>query len=335
MQRYPGQKVNLAAAEVNRWNVTANAYYLSRLGLEEGKLPDDPYAWWVWVRNDSGLDRERFDCMSLGEPLYEMKEDGTVDLLFEGFTADPDPDKTAVILLEPIAADAYGKGVIHGLALAWVGPGTGLWAQPNPEEHNLTPGAGNIKLLATPSETEVKLLPVLLGGGGLETKFFTLLEDMPSGHDVFAWAVLEDWEGNELQVAKLYNWSSFGLNLGIIDGAQAGYWGTAEFQQGKWRFEQGPCILTCNTEGSISGDAPDGTVGEAYSFSPDITGMDADSLSGSRLPDGLSVGTDGTISGTPTEAGTFHVVILGTAPKIYDDGTCTITKVFVITIAEE
>ncbi len=166
MYRYPGQrKLNLSAAELNRMTDAANKASFNREGVRELSLPDDQQSHWVWLRNDSGSDRARFDCMSLGDPLFEMLDDGTVDLLFKGLTAAA--DKTPAILLEPIANGAMGKAVIHGLALAKVGGGSTseLTATPDATNHRLTPG-GDIKLLAAPHASAVKLLPVLLGVGG-------------------------------------------------------------------------------------------------------------------------------------------------------------------------
>jgi hypothetical protein len=56
---------------------------------------------------------------------------------------------------------------------------------------------------------------------------------------------------------------------------------------------------------------PDGTVDEAYEWTPSITGGLAPFTIenvGPDLPDGLSI-TDDTISGTPTEAGEFELIL--------------------------
>lgn len=125
----------------------------------------------VLVRNDTGEDLDSFDCISLGEPLFALQADGSVDLVFAGEKADA--DKPAAICVEPIAHDAsnkrYGRVWLYGLAYAFVGPAaavTDLTAAPSPTNNRLAPGSGNVILLAAPSTTVEKLLPVLLSGSG-------------------------------------------------------------------------------------------------------------------------------------------------------------------------
>lgn len=154
MFRFPGEKPKLSAAELNRQNEAADRSAFSRRGLTEHQLDDDQQSHWVWIRNDSGADRQRFECMALGQPLFDLLPDGTVDLIFSADTADA--DETPVILLEPIADGAFGKGVIHGLAIALVGPGepTDSFGDPDPDNHWIEPGAGSIKLLGQPGPDE-------------------------------------------------------------------------------------------------------------------------------------------------------------------------------------
>jgi hypothetical protein len=123
----------------------------------------------VLVRNDAGEDLDRFDCGSLGDPLFELAADGSVDLIFSLGKADP--AKTPAILTEPIAhatPKRFGRVWIHGLAYAFVGPGstTATMGNPTATNNRLTPGSGPIRLLAPPHATLEKLLPVLIGGGG-------------------------------------------------------------------------------------------------------------------------------------------------------------------------
>lgn len=125
----------------------------------------------VLVRNDTGVDLDRYDCISLGDPIWSLAADGSVDLIFAGEAAKP--DKPAAILTEPIAHDAtnkrFGQAWIYGLAYAAVGPAasvTDLTAAPDPANARLAPGSGNVQLLAAPSTTVETILPVLLGGVG-------------------------------------------------------------------------------------------------------------------------------------------------------------------------
>ena len=128
----------------------------------------------VLVRNDTGADLAMFECISLGDPLYELETDGSVDLIFAGETADP--MKPAAILTEPIAHDAvnprYGRAILFGKAYALVGAAaatTILRATPDAANDRLAPDpSGSVILLAAPSTSTTKLLPVLLGASGDE-----------------------------------------------------------------------------------------------------------------------------------------------------------------------
>lgn len=175
------------------------------------------------------------------------------------------------------------------------------------------------------------------GAGAAGTRFFTLLEDMPSGHGVFAWAEFYTWS-NLIEVGKLYNWGNVAApSVGIIDGAAAGYWGTGELTFGRWRFEQGPCIVRTNAMGTLTYPDPltSGTNGAAYSQSPSaIASIDANSIVASGLPTGLTINdTTGVISGTPVVTGTFPITITATSPKT-GGGSATITIFRFLEIAE-
>ena len=333
MFRYPGEKPKFSAAELNRQNAAADRLAFRQPGLAEGVIADDTQSHWVWLRNDSGSDRERFDCMSLGDPLFEMLENGTVDLLFSA--DDADPEQTPVILLEPIEDGAFGRGVIHGLALARVSGGFGLTASPN-DTHTLSPGGGRIKLLAPPDADDEKLLPVLLGSQ-TDIAAFRLLEDMPSGHGSSAYASLRNWAG-EVSKGFIYNWNFSTSGEGIIDTAKAGYGGLAIALFGRWAFVQGPCIPRCDSDGVIMpGTPPTGTAGVTYTgHTVGSSGLN-DDLAITDLPPGLTDDGDGVISGTPTEAGTFYAIATGTAPKLGlgAAGDCTITRAVVFLIEPE
>ena len=165
--RVPGLKPRIAAEEINRWNRIAEQ---SREQSFVERQPDalevfeGTQAWWVWIRNNTGNDRERFEVMNLGDPITDFLDDGTADLIFEGEAASS--AGTPVILTEPIAGDGeLGKAVIHGLAIAKVLAGTGRTASID-ATFKLTPGSGSITLLQDPDAANEKLLPVLLGAGG-------------------------------------------------------------------------------------------------------------------------------------------------------------------------
>ena len=74
---------------------------------------------------------------------------------------------------------------------------------------------------------------------------------------------------------------------------------------------------------SISGDAPEGSVGEAYSFSYTVTGGTGAkrvTLRSGTLPPGLTLSQTGVLSGAPTEYGSFSFVVRATDENgLFDD----------------
>lgn len=177
--RAPG-KGNITAIRPKTWNAIADVVNGGRVGA--GGAAATPGAdgmgrGWVWIKNNSGSDRSRFDCMSLGDPTMALTTDGQVDVVFAATTADP--AKTPAILLEPIANGRVGRAVIYGLCLAKVTAGSTslLSAVPEASSHSLSPVAsGTIKLLTAPSASVATVAPVVLGtssGGGDGILFVT------------------------------------------------------------------------------------------------------------------------------------------------------------------
>lgn len=63
---------------------------------------------------------------------------------------------------------------------------------------------------------------------------------------------------------------------------------------------------------TISGTPPAGTVGEAYSFAFTTSGDPTVTVTGGTLPPGLTLSSDGVLSGTPTDGGSYPVTIRAT-----------------------
>lgn len=195
----------------------------------------------VLVRNDTGADLDRYDCISLGAPLWTLENDGSVDLIFAG--EDADPDKPAAILTEPIAHDAtnkrFGRAWIYGLAYAAVGPAaaiTDLTAAPDPANARLAPGSGNVQLLAAPSTTVETLLPVLLGaGGGTQHFLFTLTGTISGGAGAATIRNMPD-------TAEIDTGASVKDPLGHFSGLVAGYRGVCVKEAGEY-YALGPYVI--------------------------------------------------------------------------------------------
>lgn len=171
------------AIKATEWNAIADAV---NVGVEQ-RVRSSPLqqSVTVLVRNDAGVDLDRYDCGSLSDPLFELQANGSVDLIFKLLKAGE--TKTPAILTEPIAHDGtnkrFGRCWIHGLAYAFVGPGSATAVQAAPEATNnrLKPGSGNIRLLAPPHASDEKLLPVLLGASDQTQIYkYVLEEDMGS-----------------------------------------------------------------------------------------------------------------------------------------------------------
>lgn len=204
----------------------------------------------VLVRNDTGADLDRFDCISLGEPLFALQSDGSVDLIFAGELADP--AKPAAILTEPIAHDAtnkrFGRVWIYGLAFAFVGPAASvsdLTAAPTPTNNRLAPGSGTVRLLAAPSTTEEKLLPVLLGaasGGGEIHYLFTLTGSISGGAGL---ATIR----NMADTTELATGVSVKDPIGHFDGKTAGNRGIC-FKSGSDYYALGPYVTSVTWDGT-------------------------------------------------------------------------------------
>lgn len=104
----------------------------------------------------------------------------------------------------------------------------------------LTSGtSGKGIILSAPESSGLPGLILIRGGVNIEAPFFQLTSDMAPIAGTWATARATanfyDWDNNLLFSDYLYSW------LGIIDDAESGFKGTAEYFKGYWRFEQGPC----------------------------------------------------------------------------------------------
>lgn len=168
------------------WNALAEAYNggaTSRTGYPGRRLPLSSGL--VVIKNTSGSDRSRFDCMSLDGTTQTIDDDAEFSVIFKAATADP--DETPVILQEPIANNQFGIGCIFGYTLAKIEQASSsshVWGTPNATNHNLDAGTeGPIKILATPSTSADSLRPVLVGAAAEATDhyLYTLTSAVSAG----------------------------------------------------------------------------------------------------------------------------------------------------------
>jgi len=152
--------------KASEWNAIAESYNAGAIGASGypgRRLP--PSSGLVWIKNTSGSDRSRFDCMALGATTQTIDVDGQVEVIFSATTASP--TGTPVILQEPIANNQYGVGRIFGQTLAKIkqaASASDLQGTPNATNHNLDAGSsGPIKILSAPSTSADSLRPVLIG----------------------------------------------------------------------------------------------------------------------------------------------------------------------------
>lgn len=219
------------------WNALADRYNGGSVGLAgyDGRSLGISSGL-VRVKNVSGSDRDRFDCMSLGDTVIELETNAQQDLWFEADTADP--DETPVILQEPIADGLVGVGRIFGVTLAKIATASATSlrsATPNASNHNLDAGvSGPIGILSSPSASAASLRPVLLGAtpGPLLYRF-TLNESWSSNA---ADADIFEMDGTDTTIdADVLDPLSI---FGSLDNGDAGL---CVLQNGSYYVIQAPC----------------------------------------------------------------------------------------------
>jgi hypothetical protein len=98
---------------------------------------------------------------------------------------------------------------------------------------------------------------------------------------------------------------------GLTDGDQYSYTDTVSNICGTSQVSELSPEFVPGVDPSISGTPPAATVGDPYTYSLDVGGDPYPDLSVSsgQLPPGITLGDDGTLSGTPTAAGDYDVTV--------------------------
>ncbi len=147
-------------ADIKNWNRAVERTMVRQ--FRELSIPTDPSGI-VFIQNASGNDREWGEVMALDEPMWRMDLDSS--LVF--YAKNADRNKRPVVLLEPIKNGEIGRGVINGLALAWVqnGPIATRSVEVDSSNPTLKPSvSGPIPLLGMNRDTGGNtLLPIMLG----------------------------------------------------------------------------------------------------------------------------------------------------------------------------
>lgn len=196
---------------------------------------------WVWVKNTSGSDRSRFDCMSLGDLVFDLETNAQQDVIFQAVTADP--AKPPAILLEPIANNHIGRAVLTGLVYAKVATATStslLYAEPNASGHNLKAVSdGAIRLLAAPSTSAATLRPVLIGASssGANAFVYELTEVLTLGSPSTAKADIYSKDNESTLIASDQDWVG---NLTMFDDQEVGDRGICVKVGGKYYAVNAP-----------------------------------------------------------------------------------------------
>lgn len=120
----PGEKLRITARTFNAFIDAAQAHQANRHSLLVPGQRTQANQSLVWVRNDSGEDRARFDVLALGDPLF-TPDDALIEFQnrpsFEGISPVSDTHfESFVVLQEPIPDGGMGLGLVTGVTACQV-----------------------------------------------------------------------------------------------------------------------------------------------------------------------------------------------------------------------
>lgn len=248
----------------------------------------------VWVRNDTGGTLSQFAVVKLGAPIISPSTDPTDAQRQPTFPATA-PSAAADpfgVLIEPLAAGAYGRAAVTGVVPVYVTVGSSA--------HGFAaPGASGTTALDTAATGPAKIV-WKAGASGTVLAMVLLTGDTDTG--VTGTGTdnrIARWDGTSAIQDSLVTVSDAGLVTtpsGVVaaTGFTAGTVGT----------------LDVNLSGTSRALTWAGTGLEGYGIVPDYGGTDADLLV--RVPDGSAL----LLAGTPAGTGTaVYAVLDSTATK--------------------
>lgn len=118
-----GDPLVIPAATYNAFVDAARDHRERQRSATKDGLPDWRQTGIVLVRNDSGADRERFDVLGVSGPVITPTDNADAfkeRVAIKGVTPTTAHAGRFVVLLEPVRADAFGRGCVDGVCVARV-----------------------------------------------------------------------------------------------------------------------------------------------------------------------------------------------------------------------
>jgi hypothetical protein len=226
-----GERIELEAATWNAFCDAAAAHQASRHTLHVPGATGAPGQSLVFVRNDSGADRARFDVLALGQPLF-LPGDALVEFQsrasFQGIAPVADTHlESFVVLQEPIRDGGVGLGLVAGVTAcqvfveyesdAYAGVGDGHFDR-------LLGGDGGARILWKEPGDGLKWALVLLGVSCTERRFQLIGPLTPGGT---AQAQVRRWAGS--------SWVTTAQQFEVTDPAQMFLGTSGQLGEARWK----------------------------------------------------------------------------------------------------
>lgn len=232
-----GQPFRPRAEDWNAFAAAANSLRGPRTGLADARNQPDGGVY-VWVKNTTGDDIDRYGILALGDPLIDP-DDNLEEFkgrpAFEGVAPDADVHRELFCVLPaPLADGRIGLGLIAGITpvLIDVRLETDAYAGCKTDElGKLEGGDGFAKILSKETGTGDKWAIVLLGCAWNERRFELSEELSPGGS---ATALVRRWDGSALETTE-EEFTVHDGGLGYEGGEEA--FGTARWMPDARRWE--------------------------------------------------------------------------------------------------